>query len=422
MYNHITDYQTRGVYPFHMPGHKRNPAFLPPDLHNLDVTEFGGMDNLHAPSGIIKALQEKISRIYGADESFMLVNGTSCGITAAICAACGERTTLYAPRGCHQSVFYGMILSGARPEYQNMERADVVIITSPSYEGKVQDIAEIAGRVHKRGGILIVDEAHGAHFPFHKSFPPPAITQGADIVINSLHKTLPAFSQTAALHVRHGRADVERLKLYLRIMQTSSPSYIFMAAADYMLDKLVSEPEHFDRYAESLSRLRAALPGEGERLPVTLVSRPDYERSKLLFALQTDTGGKEIEKRLADEYRLQLEMSAERSLLAMTSVADTEEGFCRLERAVRALNGKLPFTEREASPDEAHMPVPVIDLTPAQAVKRQSEAIPLRKAAGRTAAEFVTEYPPGIPALVPGEMITEEIIEMITREHILVIK
>jgi arginine/lysine/ornithine decarboxylase len=427
LHGHLRNYLARDIYPFHMPGHKRNAVFLPPDVFMLDVTEFGDMDNLHAPEGVIKELQEKISRIYGSDESFMLVNGSSCGIVAAICAACNESTTLYAPRDCHQSVFHGIVLSGAKPEYRDIEKADAVIVTSPSYEGRVLDITALAERVHKRGGILIVDEAHGAHFPFHNAFPQPAIRQRADIVINSFHKTLPAFSQTAALHVSGNRIDRDRLRFYLRMMQTSSPSYIFMAATDFMLDKLTNEPWHFESYVDKLKRLRAALPGRSDTQPLTLHSQPDYEISKLFFTLQTDISGKEIEKRMADEYRVQLEMSAKDTLLAMTSVADTNEGFNRLERAVHQLNKLLPYRERAVQHGAAGASLPNVEsiniaLTPSQAMKQPAETIPVIESAGRIAAEFVTEYPPGIPLLVPGEIITGEIIGQVNKESLNVIK
>jgi arginine/lysine/ornithine decarboxylase len=421
LYGHLREYLARDIYPFHMPGHKRNPAFLPPDLHTLDVTELDGMDNLHAPEGVIKKLQEKISSIYGSDESFMLVNGSSSGIVAAICATCGEDTVLYADRSCHQSVFHGMVLSGVRPEYRRMEQAGVVLVTCPTYEGQVVNISALAEKVHARKGILIVDEAHGAHFPFHYGFPQHAIRQGADIVINSFHKTLPALNQTAALHLKGSRVDVEKLKFYLRVMQTSSPSYIFMAATDFILDKITGEPHHFLHYVENLTRLRNALPEQNEKLPVTLFSRRDYEISKLYFILRTDVDGRRIDKMLADEYGIQLEMSTESTLLAMTGVADIREGFDRLERAVNSLNGKLPFNEEAKVRAHAYQ-APEIVLTPAQALKREAETVPIDDAPGRIAAEFVTEYPPGIPLLVPGERIEPDMIARLKRDRIKVIE
>jgi arginine/lysine/ornithine decarboxylase len=379
------------------------------------------MDNLHAPEGVIKELQEKISSIYGSDESYMLVNGSSSGITAAICATCNENTVLYADRSCHQSVFHGMVLSGVKPEYRCMEQADVVIVTSPSYEGKVIDIRALAEQAHARSGVLIVDEAHGAHFPFHIDFPEPAIRQNADIVINSFHKTLPAFNQTAALHVKGSRVDRDKLRFYLRVMQTSSPSYIFMAATDFMLDKITGEPEHFLRYADDLTRLRNALPNFKEKLPVTLFSRQDYEISKLYFMLSTNIDGKLIDRMLADEYGVQLEMSTESTLLAVTSVADTREGFEQLERAVTSLNQKLPFVE-ETYVRAFVYETPEIVLTPAQALNREAETVLVKEAGGRIAAEFVTEYPPGIPLLVPGERIGQEMITRLKRDRIKVVK
>jgi arginine/lysine/ornithine decarboxylase len=211
------------------------------------------------------------------------------------------------------------------------------------------------------------------------------------------------------------------------MMQTSSPSYIFMAATDFMLDKLTNEPWHFESYVDELKRLRATLPGMSDTQPLTLHSQPDYEISKLLFTLQTDISGKEIEKRMADEYRVQLEMSTADTLLAMTSVADTNDGFNRLERAVNELNKSLPYREKNLQREDARaslLNVESIDiaLTPSQAMKQPTETIPAAESIGRIAAEFVTEYPPGIPLLVPGERVSSEVIKMVKMEWIKVVR
>ena len=261
MYRHLQEYLSKGVYPFHMPGHKRNPVFFPVELTGMDLTEIPGMDILRDATGIIRDLQCKIADFYGADESFILVNGSSAGIVAAICAACNEGDKLYAARNGHVSMFNGMALSGALPIYispkvaetgtlgitglaggidpsqlDNMEEGAAVIVVSPTYEGFVSDIKAIAEKVHSCGGMLIVDEAHGAHFPFHSAFPDSALNMGADIVVQSFHKTLPVLGQLAVLHVKGQRVDTGRLKFYLQAMQTTSPSYMLMAQLDYVLE------------------------------------------------------------------------------------------------------------------------------------------------------------------------------------------
>lgn len=431
LYEHVIRYAKQGVYPFHMPGHKRNPAFLPEALITLDVTEFGDMDNLHAPNGIIREMQHRIACFYGAEESFLLVNGSSSGVVAAICTACADGETLTMARNCHVSAYHGMALAGAQPVYiipsyasdgltggPESEQFDgvtgAVLITSPTYEGFVPDVAGIAERVHARGGLLIVDEAHGAHFPFHNLFPRSALAAGADIVINSFHKTLPALSQSAVLHVRGSCVDRERLRYFLRAMQTTSPSYLVMASTDYMLRMLWEQPEWFKKYTAQLQRLRAALPVENDRLPVCLTGASrigaygvtETDAGKLLFAVRSSVSGPEIERMLAEQYGVQLEVAYERHLLAMTSVADTEDGFERLAKAVETLNRTLPYGEQA---DVRPLPPPDVVLPPREAVRRRTETLDWKHAVGGIAGAFITPYPPGVPLLAPGERITDAI-------------
>lgn len=432
----MQEYLSKNIYPFHMPGHKRNSAFLPHDLLSLDMTEFGDMDNLHEPTGILQDFQVFIARLYGADESFFLVNGSSVGLMATIGAACGQGGTLAAARNCHAGVYRGMVLTGAFPVYlppentadglsggilpaRVMNTADAVIITSPTYEGFVSDIKAIAENVHKKNGLLIVDEAHGAHFPFHPLFPDSALSHGADIVINSLHKTLPALSQCAVLHVRGPRVDRERLRYYLRMLQTTSPSYILMASADYMLHKLYEEPAHFDTYAARLESFRQAMPGAsikeaairlsgGERVGTAGIYTMDT--GKLLFNTHAEISGKAIANLMASSGGVQMEMADDRHVLGMTSVADTDEGFERLVEAVYALNRRIPPVERP-EPARPPFPVPEVVLTPREAAQKETVTVSWPQAVGRIAGAFVTPYPPCIPLLAPGERITTEVWE-----------
>ncbi|MDR1665243.1 MAG: amino acid decarboxylase [Clostridiales bacterium] len=430
--------RTRGSYPFHMPGHKRNRFYLPQNLLELDITEIPGADNLHAPEGLLRELQEDIAAIYGADESFLLVNGASSGITAAICAACREGESAQIARNAHISVYNGLVFSGASPVYLMPGRepggivggilpstingrAAATVVTSPTYEGFVSDIESIAGRVHSHGGILIVDEAHGAHFPFHSTFPRTALNCGADITVNSLHKTLPALSQCAALHVKGNRVDREKLRFYVRAFQTTSPSYMMMAAAGYALRMLREQPEHFERYAERLKKIRRELPGQGGEYPVALCdfsngsSHTDEpgifacDAGKLLFRLNTRLSGGDVLEVLRERYKLELEMARGRYLLAMTSVADTDEGFARLTEAIEELNRELPYinnTPVARGSGSKSTYAPEVVYTPRDALRRKSETADITNAKGRVSAEFVVPYPPGIPLLVPGERIT----------------
>ena len=264
-------YKESDIYPFHMPGHKRcknefTNEFLNP--YEIDITEIEGFDNLHHPEGILKDSMEWAAEVYGADKTYYLINGSSSGILSAICSTSPLNGKIIISRNCHKSVYHGVILNYLKTEYiypqiidelwinggisvndvekilENNSDANAVLIVSPSYDGIVSDICGIAEIVHKKGIPLIVDEAHGAHFSFDKRekkrfFPRSALDCGADIVIQSLHKTLPSFTQTAVMHVRKGYINLEKLEWYLQIYQSSSPSYVLMAG----IEKCIFEME-----------------------------------------------------------------------------------------------------------------------------------------------------------------------------------
>ncbi|MCL2840175.1 MAG: aminotransferase class I/II-fold pyridoxal phosphate-dependent enzyme [Defluviitaleaceae bacterium] len=415
-----------------MPGHKRNLDFLPPNLGLLDYTEIPGLDVLSAPTGILADLQQRIANVYESKNSYLLVNGSSTGIVAAICATCSINTPFVAPRNAHISMYSGLTLSGACPMYilpeitsdglaggiapsafDNMPKGAVAFVVSPTYEGFVSDISAIAKKVHERGGILIVDEAHGAHFAFDKkNFPATAIHQGADIVVNSLHKTLPALSQTAVLHVNSHRIDMSRLQFYINAIQTSSPSYMLMAVCDFMLHKLCNTPEIFTTYIEKLESIRDLLPSKNA--PLCLSGREsvgehaiyDIDLGKLLFTTYAHQDANTIAETMRSKFKIQMEMARGKHFLAMTSVADTNDGFERLKLAVTRLNADIPYVY--SMYNVPSLTVPKVVLTPSEAIRHDTELMPWDEAIGRISGEIITEYPPGIVLIAPGERISAE--------------
>jgi len=435
MVKEISRYLSRNVYPFHMPGHKQNPLFFPPHLQSLDLTEIPGMDVLSSATGIIQKMQDRIASFYHADASFFLVNGSSAGVMAAVCYAATVADLIMMPRNAHVSAYNALGLSDMLPRYimpeisldglaggispalfNDMPHGAAVLIVSPTYEGFVSDISAIAHRVHEKNGIVIVDEAHGAHFPFHKGFPASALENGADIVVNSFHKTLPALSQTAALHVKKERIDVKRLQFFVNAMQTSSPSYMFMASTDYMLQLLWDSPTLFDEYFERLCRLRASLASFGllgkERIGKDAVF--DVDIGKLLFSVEN---ARDIAEILSKKYQVQMEMAAGQHMLGMTSVADTNEGFQLLEHAIKSLKIKPPTKIFPClfSPPEAA-------ITPYEALRQPSKKMPLENATGKISAQLIAEYPPGIALIAPGERIPQDICHFTKKmSHILVV-
>lgn len=433
IYNRLQQYQKSDDYGFHMPGHKRNiekyGTVLP---YGIDITEIDGFDDLHHAQGMILEAQKRAARLYHAQETKFLINGSTVGILSAILGTTKKKDRILVARNCHKSVYHALFLQELDPiylypEYEEatglngeilprqveqalQEHPDIraVMIVSPTYDGVVSDVEAIAKIVHRQGIPLIVDEAHGAHFGFHPYFPKNANQLGADLVIHSVHKTLPSLTQTALLHMNGNLIERERVELYLRMLQTSSPSYVLMASIDACMEYLEQE-DGFATYVEHLKCLGEEL----QHLSVLKrVKTRYYDESKIVISTRhCDLSGKELKDHLLRKDHLQLEMAAGKYALAMTSVGDTQEGFRRLRDGLFALDQSLCPVKTER---EIRLPLPK-----AQPVKPIREAlmdshrvwVKWEEAMGEISTEFAYLYPPGIPILVPGERITGEVIE-----------
>ncbi len=453
----LKKYGKSNIYPFHMPGHKRrSPDEIDP--YRIDITEIEGFDNLHSAAGIIKEAQERAAALYGARRSFYLINGSTCGLLAAVCASAGRRQRILVARNCHKAVYHAIALWELSADYlypkltesriagqvtpesvedalsKSAQKADgkrcpyaAVVITSPTYDGVVSDIKSIADIVHSYQIPLIVDEAHGAHFGLSPHFPASAVSLGADIVIQSLHKTLPSYTQTALLHLCSDRVPAEAIEKYLDIFETSSPSYILMAGMEKCIRLLTCEKENlFASYWKKLS----AFYEKTAELQYLRVGKPsDFPREEayafdpskiLIFTDRTAMNGKELYDRLLADYRLQLEMAAPNYVTAMTSIMDTQEGFDRLAGALEEIDRELKERQKQnrAASDKWKRfheiytrQEQVCRISEAEAL--ESEAVGLSEAKGGISADFLYLYPPGIPLLAPGERITGENIENI---------
>lgn len=435
LYDKLNTYKKDGVYPFHMPGHKRLMELG--EVFSMDITEIDGFDNLHHAQDVILEAERLMAKTFGAKESYFLVNGASCGLIASILAAVKDGEEIIISRNCHKSVFDGLILSGAVPHYIMPERvgnfpvmgavsasqvewavkeypkSKAVIVTSPTYEGVVSNIKEIADIVHAGKMILIVDEAHGAHFKFDDIFPETALEMGADIVVQSLHKTLPSPTQTAVLHLGSGNTDGARLKKSLAMSQSSSPSYIFMGAMDKCREYIDREgKEAFEKYAANLLDLRQNITSLKNfcLMGSDIVGKDgilDFDMGKLvLFSDCCDL--REVACCLRERYKIEVEMASPTHIIAMTSVCDSEDGFLRLKNALTEIDKTFAF-EKKATRVEFVFPKPVVSATPRQAFKADSKSVSIDRAVGKICGEFVVAYPPGIPLIVPGELISEEI-------------
>ncbi len=453
------------IYPYHMPGHKRH-AFgrLPEELYLRDITEIEGFDNLHQPEGMFLALQQRAAGLYGAEESFYLVNGSTGGILSAVSAALPVGGHILMSRNCHKSAYHAAylknltvsylypeilpeydIFDSIKPEqvYKALEREagiGAVLIVSPTYEGRISDIREIAKIVHERQLPLIVDEAHGAHLGWAEGFAENSCQAGADLVIHSVHKTLPALTQAALLHVNGNLIDRGKLRRFLHIYQSSSPSYLLMASIDNALRCLSGEGRRaFDGFIKNWNTMLERL-SECRRLRFLTGPYREQDVGKLLISVKgTGVSGAWLYDRLLRKYHLQMEMAAETYVLAMFTLNDTQEGYERLtaalletdkllERSALPQAGALPDAE-DASAQNAVLALGVTGegISKTGGWKPDKRAIPLAQAwemetreqalfesIGDCSGEFVNLYPPGVPVLVPGEHISREICEKIS--------
>lgn len=437
-YDTLSDYCHGDMLPMHMPGHKRNKKFSMENPYGIDVTEVTGMDDLHCPEGVIRKMMDKATAMYGSDQSYLLVNGSTCGILSAItaCCRCGDR--ILVARNCHKAVYNAIRLLELRPLYvlpdgdggdmehlgipgsvrtEEIERilgeyrdVSCVVLTSPTYEGIVSPIREIAEVVHRSQIPLIVDEAHGAHFNWHKSFPDTALTEGADIVIESLHKTLPSFTQTGILHARYGLADRERLEWSLQTYQSSSPSYLLMAGIDRCFAYIENEGgEDFEKYVENL---RAFSEKMNCLEHLYLFGSDHKEASKIVIATdRTEITGKELADILREQFRIETEMNCGDYCIAMTSVADEKSSFDRLGDALKKIDAGLGLSVCGQNPGFQYVwNIPETGLYSYEAAAREREKVPVKSAEGRMAAEDIYLYPPGVPFVVQGEILSREIL------------
>lgn len=311
--------------------------------YQIDITEIEGFDDLHHAHGMLKEAQARAALVYQAEETHFLVNGSTVGILSAVAGVTTKGDTVLVARNCHKSVYHAIYLNELEPVYlypgfrtdaclnTEISAGDVkraleryphiraVIIVSPTYDGVVSDVESIAATAHEKGVPLIVDEAHGAHFGFHPYFPENSNTKGADIVIHSLHKTLPSLTQTALLHMNGKLVDRGKVRDYLHMLQTSSPSYVLMASIDSCIDLLERRSEDiFESYVEMLERTRQEL---RELKFLHIAETEHFDRSKIIISVKnTDMTGQMLYKALLEDYHLQMEMAAGTYVLAMTSV------------------------------------------------------------------------------------------------------
>lgn len=452
----LYEIKEKGKYPMHMPGHKRsvkmqkygNELGLP---YEFDITEIEGYDNLHAPEGILSELGENAARLYGAKYAYPLVNGSTAGIIAAI-GACAKNKKIIISRASHRSVYSAIEIFSLEPTYifpavcdklgvcgsltvKDIEEAfhetpdaSVVVLTSPTYEGIISDIRKIAKVVHAHGAMLVLDCAHGAHLGFvQNEYLPDSCVQYADIAIVSLHKTLPALTQTALCLNFSGRAEElhEKLRHYLSIFMTSSPSYILLSSIDKCLsivqnhgDELFSEYTKmlcdFEKRIETLQNIFVL--GYGQRSSLENCFAIDKGKINIFCSNLVDFAGNKITAEILAKFlRLngfEPEMISRDYLILMTSIMDEPEKLMKLAELL--CNFDEWCKEDETQNELLEYPSPNIKMTISDTVKVDFDRLELLSCEGMISLDYIMCYPPGIPIVCPGEEITSSVIDFVT--------
>ncbi|OYD06391.1 aminotransferase class I/II-fold pyridoxal phosphate-dependent enzyme [Paludifilum halophilum] len=418
---------------FHVPGHKQGQAFDPEgsdrfkDVLSIDLTEVGYLDDLHDPEGVIREAQEFAAEAFSADETRFLVGGSTAGNLALVLSLCQPGDRLIIQRNSHQSIFNGCLLAGVRPVYISGDGecsrinpetlaevlgrfpdAKGVFITSPDYYGMCQPVDALARMCGKRGIPLLVDEAHGAHFGFHPLLPPSAMQQGADAAVQSTHKMLPAMTMASMLHLKGEGVPSESVFRWLRVIQSSSPSYPLMASLDLARrflaergkDELDVLLNRLQRFREKLSTLSGIIEeGRGDK---------DQDPLKLAIRSKRRISG----FRLSNELRrkgLFMELADHRCTLAAFSIGTSPEEMRRLMQGLKDLEKDMKWIPEEPWMEPIRVPRWSESRFPLNRLDRlRRQAVSLEEAVGRPAAEMVVPYPPGIPLVLPGESFTRK--------------
>lgn len=444
----LEKYYNENYTPMHMPGHKRNIELLGEKLpYKIDITEIFDFDDLHHAEGIIKNIEEKAKKIFGSKKSFLLVNGSTCGILAGIRSVVNFGDKVLVARNCHKSVYNAIEINGLNPIYvlpkiekngidKNISSSDVekalkenndiklVIITSPTYEGVISDIKSIVEVAHKYNIPVLVDEAHGAHLKFIKELSDKeALNSGSDIVIQSLHKTLPALTQTALLHIQGNLVKEEKIAKELAIFETSSPSYILMSSIDECLNILEkSGNDLFEQYERNLkyfyneTKRLEKLKILGNQIENKYENGMYYDFGKIVILTDdTNITGVKLANILREEYKIELEMASINYCIAMTSICDDIENFRKLINALINIDRKLKNTKIKKE-ECFKLIIPRKERIILDAVEENyCQFVDYQEAEGKVLKEYIWAYPPGIPIIVPGEVIDKSTIDKIKK-------
>lgn len=446
LYEALLKHNHKSAISFHVPGHKsgvishEKAGNFFKDILNIDVTEITGLDDLHSPEGVIKEAEELLADLYQVKKSFFLINGSTVGNLAMILSVCDRDDVILVQRNCHKSVLNALKLVKARPVFIEPEynqdwktatgvseeivsraislypEAKAIVLTYPNYYGMVYDLKSVIDLAHFHNIPVLVDEAHGPHFIIGEPLPASAIQLGADLVVQSAHKTLPAMTMGSYLHINSNRINSEKVKEYLQMLQSSSPSYVIMASLDLARNYLATY-EHKD--LEYLQKEIADFKKELSTIPsIKILEYPDSQGDTLKVTIQTRSrlSGFELQK-MFEELGIYTELADPFNVLLILPLLKEGQVFPLVQASgeIKQLLDKVQFSSIED--DLLISPSKITEL--AIPYEKQSnvekEEVLISEAAGQVCAESITPYPPGVPLLLLGELITEEKIKQLTR-------
>lgn len=448
----LIKYKEKASVSFHVPGHKNGSGshelarmILGEQVFNIDATEIPGLDNLNCPQGPIRDAEILASKLYGTRESMFLVNGSTSGVHAMVLATCVPGDQIIVSRNSHKSVITGMILAGAEPLYVEPEFhpefgiplgipsdriidaldkhpcAVGVLLPNPNYYGITSDLKVISDEVHRRGKLLLVDEACGGHFMFSGEFPLSAIEVEADMCVHSMHKMASSLTQSSMMHVITERVDVERVRAVLAMIQTSSPSYVLMASLDAARYQLETEHDVLIPRMIALCKLLRAKAKDVYGLTYTDnhiagdICNYQVDITKVLMSLRLlGITGYELGNALRDKCGIEVELEDLYNVLIAITFGNSESDIRQLVRCLAEIAATYKVSS-EIAGSFAPSGIPDAVMLPRDAVWSRWRQVPLCDSVGEISADVVSPYPPGVPIVCPGEVISDDIVAYLSQ-------
>ncbi|HHY73910.1 MAG TPA: aminotransferase class I/II-fold pyridoxal phosphate-dependent enzyme [Bacillus bacterium] len=456
LFTGLLEHTKKNPFQFHIPGHKKGTGvdpefkdFIGDNAFSIDLINIGPLDDLHHPHGIIQEAQELAAEAFGADYTFFSIQGTSGAIMTMIMSVCGPGDKIIIPRNVHKSIMSAIIFSGATPIFIHPEidknlgishgittdavkralkkhpDAKGVLVINPTYFGIAANLKEIVDIAHSYNIPVLVDEAHGVHIHFHDELPMSAMQAGADMAATSVHKLGGSMTQSSILNIKEGLVSAKHVQTIISMLTTTSTSYLLLASLDCARRQLAIKGKELAdkaiRLAESARKQINEIPNlycVGKEILGTKATF-DYDPTKLIISVK-DLGmtGHEVEVWLRENFTIEVELSDLYNILCIITPGDSEEEIGILVHALNELSISRSELRAATKTVEVHVPnIPLLALSPRDAFYSKTEVVPFEESIGRIIAEFVMVYPPGIPILIPGEIISKENLDYI-RENL----